>query len=101
MVQSAYRQDETGRKSLGNGYVFGAPVRDFGIFATVLLGLAIGLMAFLLATFAGIVVLMVSGKMADLSLAYRHAGVPAGIVTVVAVWAYLGTFWVKRVFRKG
>lgn len=91
------------KKSLGNGYVFGAPVKDFGLFGTLLISLATGLMGFMVATFFGIFSLMIynhSGHNVDLSRSYKWGGVAAGLLVFAVVACYLGTFWAKRVFRK-
>ena len=72
MRESPYYARLPERKTLANGYVFGAPVRDLGWFATLLMGMASGMAAFFAATFIGMIVAL----------------------------AYLGTFWIKRVFRR-
>jgi hypothetical protein len=92
------------RKSFANGYVFGAPVRDLGWFASLLMGLASGMAAFFAATFCGIfTILMLNafGHKADYTISYRLVGLPVGLVAMVVSLGYLGTFWAKRVFRKG
>ncbi len=91
-------------KTFANGYVFGAPVKDLGAFATVLMGLACGMMAFFAVTFVGIVFLLfyreAGHPAADFTVSYRLMGLPAGVLVGVFALAYLGTFWVKRIFRK-
>ena len=85
------------------GYVFGAPVHELGLIASVIMGLAVGFMGFFAATFVGIVVVMVmisSGHPADYTISYRLIGLPVGILLGVVSLAYLGTFWVKRILRK-
>jgi hypothetical protein len=42
-------------KTFAAGYVFGAPVKDLGWLASLIMGLASGFIAFFIATFAGIV----------------------------------------------
>ncbi len=91
-------------KSFANGYVFGAPVRDLGWFASLLMGLASGMAAFFFATFVGIfAILMLNafGHKADYTISYRLVGLPVGLLVMASALGYLGTFWVKRVFRKG
>lgn len=88
------------KKGLTNGYVFGAPVKDFGFFGCLLISLATGMMAFLLATFAGIFGMMVAGHRSDLSRSYKWGGLPFGLLLFLLVAGYLFTFWSKRVFRK-
>ena len=91
------------RKSFANGYVFGAPVRDLGWFASLLMGLASGMAAFFFATFLGIfTILMLNafGHKADYTISYRLVGLPVGLVVMVGALGYLATFWAKRVLRK-
>ena len=91
------------KKSLANGYVFGAPVKDFGLFACLLITLASGMMGFLAATFLSIFsvgIYNANGHHVDLSLTYKRVGVPVGLLVLIVVAAYLLTFWARRVFRK-
>ena len=90
-------------KSFANGYVFGAPVRDLGWFASLLMGAASGMAAFFFSTFLGIfTILMLNafGHKADYTISYRLVGLPIGALVMVSALTYLGTFWVKRVLRK-
>ena len=94
---------EAEHKSFANGYIFGAPVRDLGWFASLLMGLATGMAAFFAATFVGIVSILfwnAAGHKADFTISYRLVGLPVGAVVMVCALVYLGTFWVKRVLRK-
>lgn len=90
--------------TLANGYLFGVPVRDLGIFATVLMGLATGFLVFFLMTFAGIVGLMIYNTAghhtADYSWSYSRVGLPAGVLAGVLALGYLLTMWVRRITRK-
>jgi len=91
------------RKTFAAGYVFGAPVQELGLIASLIMGLATGFIGFFAATFVGIVVVMVlngAGHPADYTVCYRLIGLPVGIVLGVSALAYLGTFWVKRISRK-
>ncbi len=93
----------SGSKTLAAGYVFGAPVHELGLIASLIMGLATGFIGFFAATFVGIVVVMVmigSGHPADYTISYRLIGLPVGIVMGLGALAYLGTFWVKRILRK-
>ena len=102
MADTTFNRGLDEKKTLGSGYVFGAPVKDLGLIATFLMGLAAGMMSFFMATFVGIVGILIynsKGHTADLSLSYRW-GWPVGAVVMVLVLGYLGVFWVKRVFRK-
>ena len=91
------------RKTLAAGYVFGAPVKDLGLFATMLMGVATGMAAFFAATFVGIVSILfwnATGHHADFAASYRWVGLPVGGVMMVLALGYLGTFWLRRVFRR-
>ena len=93
----------SGSKSLAAGYVFGAPVHELGLIASLIMGLATGFIGFFAATFVGIVVVMVmigTGHPADYTMSYRLIGLPVGTVMGLGALAYLGTFWVKRILRK-
>jgi hypothetical protein len=91
-------------KTFANGYVFGAPVKDLGAFASVIMGLACGMMAFFGVTFVGIVFILfyrgAGHPAADFTISYRLMGLPAGVLVGVVALGYLGTFWVKRILRK-
>ncbi len=103
MRESSYSPRLPERKTFANGYVFGAPVRDLGWFSTVLMGLASGMAAFFAATFVGIMSILfwnAAGHHADFTVSYRLIGLPIGATVMVAALAYLGTFWVKRIFRR-
>lgn len=103
MRNSTYNARLPEQKTFANGYVFGAPVRDLGWFATILMGLASGMAAFFAATFVGIISMLFwksAGHPADFTISYRLIGLPIGATVMVLALAYLGTFWAKRVLRK-
>ena len=105
MTPATYNAASTAEpKSFANGYVFGAPVKDLGAFASLIMGLACGMMAFFAATFLGIVFILfyreAGHPAADFTVSYRLMGLPAGVLVAVVALGYLGTFWVKRIFRK-
>ena len=103
MRESTYDARLPERKTFANGYVFGAPVRDLGWFATLLMGAASGMAAFFAATFLGIFSILfwnAAGHHADFTISYRLLGLPIGATVMLAAWAYLGTFWAKRVLRR-
>ena len=98
MASATYNE----HKSLANGYVFGAPVRDLGWLASLIMGLAVGMAAFFIGTFLGIVSILfynAFGHKADFAISYRLIGLPLGVLVSVIALSYLGTFWAKRVFR--
>ncbi len=76
---------------------------DLGWFASLIMGLATGFAAFFLATFVGIVVILllnVSGHPADYTLAYRRIGLPIGLLVGALALGYLGVMWLRRIFRR-
>lgn len=84
--------------------LFGAPIGELGWFASLLMGTAAGFVAFFLATFVGIVGIMIynaafHGK-ADYALSYTHGGLVVGSVVLLASWLYLGRLWVARITSK-
>jgi hypothetical protein len=92
------------RKTFAAGYVFGAPVKDLGWFASLVMGLATGFMVFFGVTFLGIVAILFWREAGhpgvDFSVSYKWMGLPAGVFAAVLALGYLGTFWVKRITRR-
>jgi hypothetical protein len=90
-------------KTFWTGYLFGAPVKDLGWFATLLMGVAAGFITFFATTFVGIAFILfwnAAGHHADYTVSYRLMGLPLGLLMMVLSLAYLGTFWVKRIARR-
>lgn len=92
-------------RAFGSGYLFGVPLGDLGLFATLLMSFAVGFAAFFASTFCAIVVLLfdkaATGRMPDFTITYKWVGMPVGIAVLVLTLAYLGTLWIKRKLRKG
>ena len=88
----------------GQGYLFGVPVGDLGLFTSLIMGTAIGFAAFFAATFVGIISLLVyntaSHHAIDYSFAYKRFGLPIGLVALFVAYAYLGTLWTRRILRR-
>ena len=84
--------------------LFGIPLGRLGWFASALIGLALGLIAFGLATFVGIASILVyssaTHRAGDYALSYRWGGLAAGVFTLIAAWSYLGLQWARRILRK-
>jgi hypothetical protein len=84
--------------------LFGVPVGDFGWFATLLIGLASGFMAFFASTFCAILFILIYNTAAhgniDFGLSYRRVGFPIGITVLVVALSYLGSLWFKRILRR-
>jgi hypothetical protein len=105
MTQVSRIEDGAGQ-AVGNGAtLFGAPVGELGWFASLLMGTAVGFAAFFLATFVGIVGILIyntaTHSKVDYALSYLRGGLIVGSLTLIAAWAYLGQLWVKRIARKG
>ena len=84
--------------------LFGVPVGDFGWFASLLIGLASGFMAFFASTFIAIVFILVYNTAAhghiDYAVSYSRIGLPIGVLALIAALSYLGTLWFKRILRR-
>ena len=91
-------------RTLRQGFLFGAPMGDLGWFSSLLMGLATGMAAFFLATFVGIVSILLwnaTGHHADYAWSYRRVGLPVGLVVMAVALGYLGMLWARRVLRRG
>jgi hypothetical protein len=87
------------KKTFLGGWLFGVPVKDLGLFATVLMGTATGFLAFFFATFLAIVFglfVVTAGKKFDFSATYTYVGLPVGLLVLVLALAYLGMLWIRR-----
>ena len=91
-------------RTFGAGYLFGVPLGDLGWFASLLMGVASGFMAFFAATFCAIVfILIYNGAFhgtIDFALSYRRVGFPIGIIVMAIALGYLGRLWLKRILRR-
>ena len=91
-------------RTFGAGYLFGVPLGDLGWFASLLMGVASGFMAFFAATFCAIAFILVHNSAfhgsIDFALSYRRVGFPIGIIVMAVALAYLGTLWIKRILRR-
>jgi hypothetical protein len=92
------------KRTLGTGYVLGAPVGDLGWFASLLMGTAAGFAAFFAATFCAIISILIYNSVThhavDFALSYRRVGLPVGVVVLAVSLSYLGTLWVRRQIRR-
>jgi hypothetical protein len=105
MAQVSRTEDSAGQVRSSGATLFGAPIGDLGWFASLLMGAAAGVAAFFLATFCGIVGILIyntaTHHTVDYALSYLRGGLIAGSVVLIAAWGYLGTLWVKRISRRG
>lgn len=81
---------------------FGLPIGDFGLFASLLISLASGFLAFFLTTFVGIVSILfyntIGHHSVDFSLSYKVFALPVGIAVLAVALVVLGTLWLHRKF---
>ncbi len=86
------------------GSLFGLPLGDLGWFQSLLMGLATGMAAFFLATFAAIVVLLfysaTGHHMPDFAIAYKRVGLPVGLFIGALALSFLGFQYIRRIVRK-
>ena len=89
-------------KTFAAGYLFGVPLGNLGWFASLLMAVASGFMAFFAATFCAIVFILVynSALHGAIALSYRRVGLPAGLLVLAIALGYLGMLWCKRIFRR-
>jgi hypothetical protein len=104
MKQMSGKGISMNKRTLGAGYVLGAPVGDLGWFASLLMGTAAGFAAFFAATFCAIISILIynsAGHHAlDFALSYKRVGLPVGLVVLTVSLSYLGTLWVRRQIRR-
>jgi hypothetical protein len=105
MGRASQTETQAGTRTIGGGYLFGVPVGDLGWFASLLMGVASGFVAFFIGTFLGIVGIAifngVTHREADLSWSYKGFGLTAGVVVMALALGYLGMLWVRRKLRRG
>jgi hypothetical protein len=95
---AAHRQAST------TGNLFGIPLGDMGWFASLLMAVATGFMAFFASTFCAIVFILIYNTAAhspiDFTVSYRWVGLPIGIVVMAVALVYMATLWIKRITRR-
>jgi hypothetical protein len=86
--------------AVGGTRIFGIPVGDFGLFASTLIAVALGFIAFFGVTFLSIFGVMIyngaGGHHVTLDASYKYLGLPAGIVVLVLSLAALLGIWLRR-----
>lgn len=104
MTQASQSGTSTTPRALGGGYLFGVPLGDLGWFSSLIMGTAIGFVAFFAGTFCGIIGILIYNSAThhamDFTLSYRRIGLPVGLVVLVLALGYLGTLWVRRQLRR-
>jgi TRAP-type C4-dicarboxylate transport system permease small subunit len=80
--------------------IFGIPYGDFGLFATLLISVALGFMTFFAVTFVSIFGILIfnatTHHAVDLSHGYKYVALPAGCVVLVVALVTLGSVWLRR-----
>jgi hypothetical protein len=84
-----------------NGFrLFGVPIGNFGLFASVLIAVALGFMAFFGVTFLSIFGLMIynraGGHHVPLDMSYKFIALPAGIFVLIVCLSGLFAIWLRR-----
>lgn len=79
--------------------IFGIPAGDFGLFASTLIALAMGFIAFFGITFVAIFALLIyngAGHHVTLDTSYKIFGLAGGIVVFLISWVTLLGIWARR-----
>jgi hypothetical protein len=104
MTQTSPAATHPNPKTFAAGYLFGVPLGDLGWFASLLMGVGVGFMAFFASTFCAIVFILIDNTALhgtiDFALSYRRVGLPAGVIVMTVALGYLGTLWFKRILRR-
>jgi hypothetical protein len=104
MTRTSPINERTPPRSFAAGYVFGVPLGDLGWFASLLMGVASGFMAFFASTFCAIVFILIYNSAThsaiDFALSYRRVGLPIGLVVMALALGTLGTLWLRRILRR-
>ena len=83
--------------------ILGVPAGRFGLFATCLLSLALGLVAFCASCFLSIIGLLFYNQLGhhsvDFADTYRYVAFPLGLAVTVISFLVLTTLWVGRKLR--
>jgi hypothetical protein len=102
MTHSSPTAAQAGPSNSGN--LFGIPLGNMGWFASLLMGVASGFMAFFASTFCAIVFILIDNTAAhgtiDFALSYRRVGFPIGVTVMAIALCYMATLWIKRITRR-
>jgi len=82
------------------GLVFGLPLGNFGLFASLLIAFSAGFLAFFLTTFFAILGILfynsVGGHTMDYAAAYKEIALPVGVAVLVIGLVFFGFLWIRR-----
>jgi len=81
--------------------VFEIPIGRLGLIASLLMGGATGVIAFLLTFFLAIIGVVIydsatGTSMLNLDISYRYIAAPVGILAMIVSLTYLISIWVRR-----
>src|SRR5580704_19516748 len=80
--------------------VFGVPLGDFGIFASLLLSFSLGFASFFLATFLAIFTLLFYNEgghhNVDFADTYKFVGLPVGLIVLAVSLAFFSFLYIRR-----
>ena len=104
MTRERYgREFERGRLAAPAGGALLAKVSDFGLFATVLLSVSLGLTVFCVSCCVAIFTLLAYNQLGHHAVnfadTYKFVALPAGSVTTVLSFLFLFALWLRRKFR--
>jgi hypothetical protein len=82
------------------GTIWGIPLGDFGLFASLLLSFSLGFAGFFGATFLAIVTLLFYNQgghhNVDFADAYKFVGLPVGLGVLALSLVLFGFLWIRR-----
>ena len=86
--------------SKNRGMVFGLPLGNFGLFASLLISFSAGFLAFFLATFFAIFGILfynsIGHHAVDYATTYKVIALPIGLVVLVVGLFFFGFLWIRR-----
>lgn len=85
-----------------DGKVFGLPLGNFGLFASLLIAFSSGFLSFFLTTFFaifGILFYNTAGHHSvDFAIAYKLIALPIGLAVLAVSLLFFGFLWIRRKF---
>jgi hypothetical protein len=104
MVPASQTERPTTPRATGAGSLFGVPLGDLGLFTSLLMSGAMGMVAFFASTFCAIAGMLLynttTHHAVDFGLTYRRIGLPVGLLVLAISLGYLGTQWIRRQLRR-
>ena len=86
--------------SRNRGLVFGLPLGNFGLFASLLISFSAGFLSFFLTTFFAIFGILfynsIGHHSVDYAASYKVIALPVGIVVLVVALLFFGFVWIRR-----